>query len=60
MATGRFLSEFDQKSTFAVVGAQLARELGEEGRPLQPGDRLQIGSYLFDVIGVTRNLTPIH
>ena len=27
MATGRFLSEFDQKSTFAVVGAQLAREL---------------------------------
>ena len=54
------MSEFDQKSTFAVVGAQLARELGEEGRPLQPGDRLQIGSYLFDVIGVTRNLTPIH
>ena len=47
MATGRFLSEFDQKSTFAVVGAQLARELGEEGRPLQPGDRLQIGSYLL-------------
>ncbi|MFG0231363.1 ABC transporter permease [Achromobacter sp. 413638] len=58
MATGRFLSEFDQKSTFAVVGAQLARELGGEGRPLQPGDRLQIGSYLFDVIGVTRNLAP--
>lgn len=58
MAEGRFLSEFDRKSAFAVVGAQIAQELGSEGRSLRAGDSLQIGHYLFDIIGVARPLAP--
>lgn len=54
MAAGRFLSDFDTKSAFAVVGAKIAEELGTEGRPLNVGDRLQIGPYIFDVIGIAR------
>lgn len=58
MAEGRFLSEFDQKSAFAVVGAQIAQELGSDGGPLKTGDSLQIGPYLFDVIGIAQALAP--
>lgn len=54
MAAGRFLSEFDTKNAFAVVGAKVAENLGTEGRPLTVGDRLQIGPYLFDVIGIAQ------
>ncbi|WP_244651959.1 ABC transporter permease [Pseudomonas viridiflava] len=49
---GRFLSDFDRRSTYAVLGAQTARSLGvtslEKGMDL----RIQIEGYLFEVIGV--------
>ncbi|NWD09251.1 ABC transporter permease [Pseudomonas gingeri] len=52
MRDGRFLSVFDRRETFAVVGAEVARQLSEQGRPLRPGDQLPIEGYLFDVIGI--------
>ena len=58
MAEGRFLSKFDQRSAFAVVGAGIAQELGAGNQPLKVGDSLQLGPYLFEVIGIARSLAP--
>ncbi|EGP45574.1 ABC transporter permease [Achromobacter insuavis] len=57
MAHGRFLSPFDRDATFAVVGAEAALALGSTAHPLVPGDSLQIGGYLYQVIGITRGMT---
>ncbi|MEE7627376.1 ABC transporter permease [Methylobacter sp. Wu8] len=53
---GRFLSDFDHRETFVVVGARVARDLGAKGNPLQIGDLLQIENYLFQVIGIAESL----
>lgn len=47
MAQGRFLTPYDLQSTYAVLGATAARQLGAS-----LGDRLQLGSYLFEVVGI--------
>lgn len=47
VAQGRFLSDFDRESTYAVVGSRVAQTLG-----LTPGSWLQIAGYLFEVIGI--------
>ena len=39
---GRFLSDFDHRETFVVVGARVARDLGAKGNSLQVGGLLQI------------------
>lgn len=52
---GRFLSDFDHRETFVVVGARVARDLGTAGSFLQVGDRLQIENYLFQVIGIAES-----
>jgi len=44
---GRFLSDFDHQTTYAVVGMRVAQELA-----VQPGDRFPIEGYLFEVIGI--------
>ena len=54
---GRSLSDFDRNTTFAVVGNQIARDLGRPGRPLRIGDVLPIDSYLFEVVGIAKGLT---
>ena len=59
MAHGRFLSPFDRDATFAVVGAEAALALGTPGQPLVPGDSLQIGGYLYQVIGITRGMKAV-
>lgn len=56
MDRGRFLSPFDRHATFAVVGAEIARELGSPAHPLALGASLQIGGYFYQVIGVTRSM----
>lgn len=56
MDRGRFLSLFDRHATFAVVGAEIAHELGSPGHPLTLGASLQIGGYLYQVIGITRSM----
>lgn len=52
---GRFLSDFDQGETYAVVGHQIAQTLGTPGQPLKPGDRIRINDYLFLVIGILQS-----
>lgn len=54
---GRFISDFDHNTTYAVVGARVARDLGRPGRALQLGDRLPIEGYLFEVAGIAASLT---
>lgn len=56
ISEGRFLSEFDHRETFAVVGARVARDLGAKGNPLKVGDLLRIENYLFQVIGIAQSL----
>lgn len=56
MDRGRFLSPFDRHATFAVVGAEIARELGSPAHPLALGASLQIGGYFYQVIGVARSM----
>ncbi|MBA1263054.1 MULTISPECIES: ABC transporter permease [Pseudomonadaceae] len=55
---GRFLSDFDRHTTYAVVGARVARDLGRSDAPLRLGDHLPIEGYLFEVIGIAASLAP--
>ncbi|MGE8413386.1 MAG: ABC transporter permease [Pseudomonas sp.] len=55
LPAGRFLSDFDQGETYAVVGHQIAQTLGTADEPLKPGDRIRINDYLFLVIGILQN-----
>lgn len=55
---GRFISVFDQRSTFVVVGARVAADLNASGTPLRVGDGLQIDHYLYQVIGIARTQSP--
>ncbi|MBI6855173.1 ABC transporter permease [Pseudomonas cichorii] len=52
VAQGRFLSGYDSRSTYAVLGAQVARELGLESLQDMAGRRVQIDGYLFEVVGI--------
>ena len=52
LSSGRFISPFDQRATFVVVGSRVAEDLRVQGRPLQVNDVLQIDQYLFQVIGI--------
>lgn len=53
---GRFVSDFDQRAGYAVLGAGLARALGLERAP--PGATIRIEHYLYTVIGVLDALPP--
>lgn len=55
---GRFVSDYDGYEAFAVIGAELARNLGPLGAPLAPGDRLRLDDAVFTVIGVLADITP--
>ncbi|MFO2466383.1 ABC transporter permease [Pseudomonas sp. 15FMM2] len=55
LRAGRFLSEFDDAQTYAVVGEHIAQALSAPGNPLQLGDRVRINDYLFQVIGILHN-----
>lgn len=52
---GRFLSDFDQHATFAVVGHRLAQALAAGGKPLQVGDQVRINAYLYQVLGILQD-----
>ncbi|WP_033576510.1 ABC transporter permease [Dickeya chrysanthemi] len=55
MAQGRFLSQFDARSTHAVLGASVAAELLAKGIHVTPGERVQLGDYLFQVVGILQS-----
>lgn len=54
-ARGRALSDFDDHSTYAVLGSNVAAKLGAEGTSVDVGSRLQIGGYLFEVVGILQS-----
>ncbi len=54
VAQGRYLSVFDARQTFVVVGAEAALALGVAGDPLEVGDSLRIDDYQFQVIGILK------
>lgn len=58
---GRNLSRFDQRETYAVIGARVAEDLGSHNKPLRVGDLIRIDNYLFNVIGIAESLpaTPL-
>ncbi|MDR2852007.1 MAG: ABC transporter permease [Burkholderiaceae bacterium] len=47
LTAGRFLSDYDQKAVYAVVGAGIAKALA-----LRLGNSIQIDDYLFEVVGI--------
>lgn len=54
-ALGRVLSDFDDHSTYAVLGSNVAAQLGAEGISVGLGSRLQVGGYLFEVVGILQS-----
>lgn len=55
LQAGRFLSDFDSRATYVVVGHQLAQVLAAEGSPLFVGDHLRLNDYLYQVIGILQD-----
>ncbi|WP_445374896.1 ABC transporter permease [Photorhabdus tasmaniensis] len=49
---GRFLSDYDRQTTYAVIGADIAKQSKVPNQPIRVGSQLQIEGYLFEVIGI--------
>jgi putative ABC transport system permease protein len=49
---GRFLSRFDRHTTYVVIGANVARGFNPSSTYDPLGRRIQIGNYLFEIIGI--------
>lgn len=58
ISSGRFLSRFDTHNTYAVLGEKVQSELKSTGVNVGVGDRIQIGTYLFEIIGVLAHKGP--
>jgi len=52
MAQGRFLSPYDGKGLFVVLGAEVASALGGTAFSPYLGQRVRIGHYQFQIIGL--------
>ncbi|CCW31201.1 conserved membrane hypothetical protein [Xenorhabdus nematophila F1] len=49
---GRFISDYDQRSPYLVIGNEVAATLGEGDTSRILGRQIQIGNYLYTVIGI--------
>jgi putative ABC transport system permease protein len=52
LADGRFVSEYDEARTVAVIGSDVVQQLRRMGMSLSLGDLVSIGEHGFTVIGV--------
>lgn len=52
---GRFLSLYDIENTYAVLGANVVAEWKNAGVLVTTGDRIQLGGYLFEIIGILQS-----
>lgn len=52
LSEGRFISRFDTPNTYVVLGEKVLAELSKTGTIAGLGDKIQIGGYLFEIIGV--------
>jgi putative ABC transport system permease protein len=55
IGSGRPLVEADRTSLAMVIGSGLAARLSRPGAPIEVGQRMRVGQYLFEVVGI---LTP--
>ena len=53
---GRFISDLDSRSTYAVIGSDVATALGIDGTG--DGHVIQINNYLFTVVGILAPQLP--
>ncbi|MEQ1963662.1 ABC transporter permease [Xenorhabdus khoisanae] len=49
---GRFISDYDQRSPYLVIGNEVAVTLGEGDASRILGKQIQLGNYLYTVIGI--------
>ncbi|SFU66739.1 ABC transporter permease [Xenorhabdus koppenhoeferi] len=49
---GRFISDYDQRSPYLVIGNEIAVTLGEGDASRILGRQIQLGTYLYTVIGI--------
>ncbi|WCG82646.1 ABC transporter permease [Pectobacterium sp. A5351] len=52
LAQGRHLSDFDERSTYIVLGANVASQWASQGRTAGLGEAVQVGGYLFEIVGI--------
>lgn len=58
LSKGRFLSRYDAHSTYAILGAKVQADWKSFGINADVGDRVQIGNYLFEIIGILKEKGP--
>lgn len=58
ISKGRFLSRYDTHSTYAVLGAKTQAAWKNVGINADVGDKVEIGNYLFEIIGVLNEKGP--
>ncbi|MCA6927330.1 ABC transporter permease [Pectobacterium versatile] len=51
LAQGRYLSDFDEQSTYIVLGANVAEQWASQGGVAALGERVQVSGYLFEIVG---------
>ncbi|QTL38296.1 ABC transporter permease [Xenorhabdus budapestensis] len=49
---GRFISDYDQHSPYLVIGNEVAVTLGEGDASRVLGKQIQLGNYLYTIIGI--------
>ncbi|MEQ9876421.1 ABC transporter permease [Pectobacterium aroidearum] len=52
LAQGRYLSDFDEQSTYIVLGANVATQWASQGGVAAVGERVQVDGYLFEIVGI--------
>ncbi|MEQ9995777.1 ABC transporter permease, partial [Pectobacterium versatile] len=52
LAQGRYLSDFDEQSTYIVLGANVAVQWASQGGVAALGERVQVSGYLFEIVGI--------
>jgi putative ABC transport system permease protein len=50
--SGRFINEFDNDATFAVIGRGLADSLSTKNAPIHVGDKIRVDDYYFTIVGI--------
>ncbi|MBW5892662.1 ABC transporter permease [Pectobacterium polaris] len=52
LAQGRYLSDFDEQSTYIVLGVNVAEQWASQGGVAALGERVQVSGYLFEIVGI--------
>ena len=58
MAKGRFVSYLDRNSFYCVIGSSIAADFKKKGISNPIGKQIQLGNWLFTIIGVAKPWQP--